>query len=189
MKRQIEDRFAELGGILTFHPPMTEEELAAIEGSLGGRLPEDFRDFMRAYGEAAFQADTWFRPARSSSLSPTPFRESPVYEELPFSHFYGSSAGKQSLARRITLCEGRMPDTIIPIGDDGFGNQICLGIKGNERGKVYYWDHENTWSEQRYREHFRRPMPLEYKFQNVYLVAESFADFIARLEVRSELRP
>jgi hypothetical protein len=185
MKRTIEDQFPRLGGILTFAPPMTEEELAAIESSLGERLPEDFRDFVRSYGDAMFGAETWFRPVQSLSISPSPFKDMPsrVLEGGAFSYFYGSSAGKQSLAESIALYRGRMPDTIIPIGDEGGGNQICLGIKGSERGKVYYWDHENTWSERRYREYFRRPMPPEVKFQNLYLVAESFEDFIQRLEV------
>jgi hypothetical protein len=183
MMRKIEDQFPRLGGILTFASPMTEEELAAIERSLGERLPEDFRDFLRTYGDAMFEALTFFRPVRSSSISSSPFGRSRILEGGAFSHFYGSSAAKQSLAESITLYKGRMPDTIIPIGDEGGGNQICLGIKGDERGKVYYWDHENTWSELRYREHFGKPMPPEFKFQNVYLVAESFEDFIRRLEV------
>jgi hypothetical protein len=185
MKRKIEEQFARLGGILTFDPPMTEEELSAIEKNLGEILPEDYRELVRAYGAAMFGAETWFRPMRSLSISPSPFKEMPsrVLEGGAFSHFYGSSAGKQSLASHIERYKARMPDTIIPIGDEGGGNQICLGIRGNERGKVYYWDHENEWCEEGYREHFRRPMPPEVKFQNVYLVAESFEDFITRLEV------
>jgi hypothetical protein len=75
-----------------------------------------------------------------------------------------------------------MPDTMIPIADDGGGNQICLGIKGKERGKVYYWDHHNEWDEQDYLEDYGEPMPPEVKFQNVYLIAKSFEDFIQRLE-------
>jgi hypothetical protein len=104
----------------------------------------------------------------------------------PFSDFYGSKDTINSLAENIEAYKGRMPDMIIPIGDDGMGNQICLGIGGDERGKVYYWDHENEWDEQQYMEDYGVPMPPEMKFQNVYLVAESFEDFIRGLEKYEE---
>jgi len=77
---------------------------------------------------------------------------------------------------------GRMPSTIIPIADDGGGNQICIGIKGGEQGKIYYWDHNNEWDEEDYLLDHGRPMPPEVKFQNVHLIASSFVDFISRLE-------
>ena len=71
---------------------------------------------------------------------------------------------------------------MIPIADDGGGHQICVGIKGKECGKVYYWDHHNEWDEQDYLEDYGEPMPSDVKFQNVYLIAESFEDFIRRLQ-------
>ena len=77
MKRKIEEQFARLGGIMTFDPPMTEEELSAIERNLGEHLPEDYRELVRAYGVAMFGAETWFRPVQSLSISPSQFREMP----------------------------------------------------------------------------------------------------------------
>ena len=59
----------------------------------------------------------------------------------------------------------------IPIADDPGGNAICLGMSGNERGKVYFWDHEMEADE-----------GDEPTFENVYLVAESFASFLKSLK-------
>src|SRR5260370_1154023 len=39
--------------------------------------------------------------------------------------------------------ELRIPKDLIWIGEDPFGNAMCLGISGAHRGKVFFWDHEN----------------------------------------------
>lgn len=184
MTPEIENRFPLLGGVLT-HDPMSEEELIAIENKLGESLPDDYRDFVKTYGGASFGGYTEFGLMEDQPIHPVPSLLGipiPRYDRAPFSHFYGSKAGNQSLAGVIEALKGRMPDTMIPIADDGGGHQICLGIKGKERGKVYYWDHHNEWDEQDYLEDCGEPMPPEAKFQNVYLIAESFEDFIRRLE-------
>lgn len=188
MKRDIEKRFPLLGGIVP-HDPMTEEELVAIETDLGQPLPEDYRGFVRTYGGASFGELVQFQLLEDEPVHPVKSLLGvpiPRYENGPLSHFYGSKTGNQSLAESIEALKGRMPDTMIPIADDGAGNQICLGIKGQERGKVYYWDHHNDPDEQEYLEDYGTPMPPEVKFQNVYLIAESFEDFLRRLEVRAE---
>jgi len=58
--------------------------------------------------------------------------------------------------------------------DDPFGNAICLGVSGNHRGKVYFWDHESE------------PDPDEWDGRvetagNVQLLADSFAAFVGGL--------
>lgn len=184
MKPGIENRFPLLGGIMA-RDPMTEEELVVIENGLGQRLPEDYREFVKTYGAADFNEPVEFRLMEDEPIHPVQsLLEIPIprYDRGPFSHFYGSNAGNQSLANCIEALKGRMPDTMIPIADDGGGHQICLGIKGKEQGKVYYWDHHNDPDEQEYLEDHGKPMPSEVRFQNVYLIAESFEDFIRRLE-------
>lgn len=184
MKPEIENRFPLLGGIMP-RDPMTEDELVAIENDLGVHLPDDYRDFVKTYGGADFNEPVHFQLMYNEPIHPVPSLLGipiPRYDKGPFSHFYGSQSGNQCLAKKIEILKGRMPDTMIPIADDGGGHQICLGIKGEEQGKVYYWDHHNDPDEQEYLEDYGEPMPPEVKFQNVYLVAESFEDFIRRLE-------
>jgi len=167
MKKEIENKFPQLGGIVPYEA-MSQEELLAIKRDLGISLPDDYRAFLQEYGAAEFGELVQFRPIEG--------------EAGPLSHFYGSMTGNQSLAKHIKTYTGRMPETMIPIADDGGGNQICLGIKGKEQGKVYYWDHHHEWDEEDYLEEHGKPMPPEVKFQNVHLIAESFEDFIQRLE-------
>jgi hypothetical protein len=172
MKKEIENRFRLLGGVTPIGKafvPVVDEELNFIETALGAALPGDYREFVQEYGVSAFGELVQFQPIEG--------------EAGPLSHFYGSkSAGSNSLTRNIEKYMGRMPETIIPIADDGGGNQICLGIKGKERGKVYYWDHHNESDEEDYLEEHGKSMPPEVKFQNVHLIAKSFEDFVQRLE-------
>jgi hypothetical protein len=71
----------------------------------------------------------------------------------------------------------RMPKELIPIACDPGGNQICLGVvKGEHYGKVYFWDHEEE------AQNFVVPEEIETPWwENVYLVANSFEEFINKL--------
>jgi hypothetical protein len=172
MKKEIEGRFGLLGGIQPIGDaivPMDDDELTSIEAALGVTLPADYREFMQTYGMSTFGELVQFRPIEG--------------EAGPLSHFFGSqSAGSNSLVHNIEMYKGRMPTTMIPIADDGAGSLICLGVRGRERGKVYYWDHDREWDEEDYLEEFGQAMPPEAQFENVHLIAESFEDFIQRLE-------
>lgn len=179
MKKEIEEKIGQLGGIVPIGDsflPVADAELKAIEADLGNPLPAEYRAFLKKYGASAFSEYVGFQP-----MKPLPHTLSSTGKGL-FSCFYGAANERHnSLARKIKTFRGRMPDTIFPIGHDS-GNQICLGINGEEKGKVYYWDHHNEWDEEDYRVEHGMSMPPEVRFQNVYLVAESFEDFIRRLE-------
>jgi hypothetical protein len=38
--------------------------------------------------------------------------------------------------------EGRLPQGIVAIGCDGCGNAICLSVRPEDHGHVFFWDHE-----------------------------------------------
>ncbi len=67
--------------------------------------------------------------------------------------------------------ETRIPRDLLWIMDDPFGNAICLGLRGECRGKIYFWDHKHE--------------PAVGKWdgevdtaENVTLIAASFTDFV-----------
>ena len=35
-----------------------------------------------------------------------------------------------------------MPDELVSIGCGSGGDQICISVKGNNYGKVYFWNHD-----------------------------------------------
>jgi len=178
--------FERLGGIRPLAggtaSPMGEAEIAALEDRLAVRLPDVYRSFLATHGASCFSQYVDFNPAKAlpSTLSST--------GRGHFSLFFGASdageGGIYGLERNRRLYAGRMPETLLPIGEDGGGGLICLGVSGAERGKVYYWDHlDEPGTQEEYLEDFGKPMPPEIRFQNVHLVAESFADFLHRLQI------
>ena len=185
--------FARLGGIrgvggdkLT---PMTEAEIATLEEQIGVRLPEAYRKFLATYGASTFNGASPDNPyIVFRTLKPLPPHITRTDKAL-FNVFYGRAEDEHdphSLRVRTRFFSGRMPESIIPIGDDGGAGQICLGIKGAEAGKVYYWDQANEQlDEEDYLADYGEPRPPEAMFQNVHLIAESFEDFLRRLEVRA----
>ncbi len=182
--------FERLGGIKPVGDdkfrPMTEAEIAVVEEELGVRLPEAYRRFLGTFGAATFNGASPDNPfIMFCPLGSLP----PEFESGKglFDAFYGAQQDAHdmfSLRVRIRFYSGRMPESIIPIGDDGGAGQICLGIKGAEAGKVYYWYQQNeAQDEDDYLEDYGEPRPPEAMFQNVHLIAKSFEDFLQRLEI------
>jgi hypothetical protein len=75
------------------------------------------------------------------------------------------------LSKNIMLFIHRIPKELIPIGCDGCGNQICLGVAGERYNKVYFWDHEEEMDGEE----------TEPWYDNIYLIANSFEEFINKL--------
>jgi hypothetical protein len=169
--------------------PMSERELASIEDAIGAVLPAAYKSLLVKYGAFTFRG----------ASDDNPFIFFRAKTQLPayvvdrgrsiFRLFYGatSNPGPGGLSSKIAFFKDRIPDTLIPIGGDGGAGQICLGIKGNETGKVYYWDQQNEpLDEEDYLADYGEPRPAAAMFQNIYLVANSFADFLQRLELAEE---
>ncbi len=68
----------------------------------------------------------------------------------------------------------RIPINTLPIGCDPGGNIILLSVKGEDYGKVYFWDHEMETD------------PPDYS--NLTLIADSFDEFINGLKSEEEMK-
>jgi hypothetical protein len=81
-----------------------------------------------------------------------------------------------------------MPHTIIPIGDNLFSDMICTGIKETERDKIYFWSREGEPDRQEYWARHGQDAPLSRAllFQNVYLIANTFDEFVCSLVIDEE---
>jgi hypothetical protein len=168
MQEEIVRLFKTLGGIKPVDGvflPMTEEEVVTIESEQGVTLPEDYREFLQTYGSCIFGELVSFHAVESSPW--------PVW---PFECFYGSKRSVQDLvgALRAFSFDDRISDVMIPIGHDGAGGQVCLGIKGEHRGKMYFWDHDLSWAERD---------PTKEVFPNTFLIADSFKSFLRSLKI------
>ncbi|MDH5641621.1 MAG: SMI1/KNR4 family protein [Nitrospira sp.] len=110
--------------ITTIGPSITDQDISVFEKVIGGRLPSTYRRFLLEHNGG--------RPEPSST------------KNIAFSEFYGLKTKKKycDLLAVYRVMRERLPKEMMSIGDSAFGDQICLVIKGKNRGKLYFWDHE-----------------------------------------------
>jgi hypothetical protein len=136
------------------HCRLRKRDLLAFEALIGVQLPDDYRVYLHAHnGGRPVPSDFKFL-GRSSGSS--------------LHHMYGLFRDHECDLRSAFECfRDRIPSSLIPIADDPFGNQICLGIQGTHYGKIFFWDHERE---------SRRP-----SFRNIRRLADSFGTFVGAL--------
>lgn len=144
----------------------TPEAIAQFEARRGVLLPLEYRQFL----------------LNSNGGWPTP----DVFE-VPGWHGRGSELGvfygihedpNYQLDRKCETFEERVPPDLIPIANDAYGNNICLGWKGKRAGKIYFWDHEDELDENG---------EFVQDYRNVYLLADSLQEFLDGLTTSEEL--
>jgi hypothetical protein len=138
-------------------PDLSEEELAAFETEKSLQLPEGYRNFMLRYngGQPVPKSFNFPESENGSSVG--------VFYRI-------KKDGTNSLQFVMQQFEGRMPEDLLPVAGDTFGNQICLGLEGESRGKVFFWDHEM--------EPLERGEP---DYANTRLLANTFDEFLDSL--------
>lgn len=167
-----------VGGGVQF-VPVSEEELQSLERQIGTSFPEPYRQFVGTYGASRFGHSVGF------SITSPPSGTAGAPRRGVLSGFYGamnSLNNTLSLAWAIKTFRDRMPESVVPIGAEGGGDQLVLGVAADERGRIYYWDHENEWDEEDFIED-GLPVPPNLKFQNLHHIADSFEEFLRNLEV------
>lgn len=111
---------------------LSDDEIAEFEKTLPDTLPADYREFLQRTngGGISLEIDLC-TPVASNG-----------YDEFtgPMS-VYGID-GRDSLLKNRNCYAGRIPRELLMIASDCFGNGICIGITGEARGKIYFWDIE-----------------------------------------------
>jgi len=65
--------------------------------------------------------------------------------------------------------ERRMPDNLVPIGDDPGGNLICISVSGKDCGSLLFWNLEGEADVEE---------GEVASYENVSLIAPSFSAFL-----------
>jgi hypothetical protein len=142
--------------------PISQDALDLLQQFLGFKLPNEYIEFLRFSGGARIYQNTY----------------SPINQEerVSIDCLYGLNQTDHNydFVYHLKLYAARIPSHFITIGDDGGGNQICLGVKGPDRNKVYLWDHE-----------FEADDGETPTKENMTLITHSFTDFINNLFERN----
>ena len=130
-----------------------------MEAELGISLPEQYREFLLNHNGGYPEPDAF--PIHGNAS-----------DEHGLVHYFlsiheGDVYNLMSYVRRF---EGRVPEDLLPIALDPGGDLIVLSILGANRGKVYFWEHEEEAQE--------GETP---GYENVYFVASSFYEFLNSL--------
>lgn len=156
--------------ILDPDPPVNPGEIDQLEQELGMSLPTDYRRFLLMFNGGQPEPSGFYfegKPAGYGSMFEGPRRYDSECE-----HFFGfNDVTWKSLRWNRAVLADRMPPELLPIGDAIGGNVICLGIAGPNRGKIFFWEHEEEVDEGEVA-----------GYQNVYDVAESFDAFLNSLQ-------
>jgi hypothetical protein len=151
----------------TTFEPISKEGVAQLQHKAGASFPEIYKSFLASFGQSMF----------STEVNCTP-HSSPLY----FGRFYGFN----ELMDAFDTYREVLPETIIPIGDDGAGNLFCLGVRGKDFGLVYFHNHSVGWHADAEKYHERgEEVPDDIRYQTVYEIAPSFEQFIVNMAKES----
>ena len=141
--------------------PISDDAMDLLQQFLGYKLPKDYCSFLK------------YRGGESPCPNSFNFESLDYGGEVHF--FYGIlRTCNYDLVEKIKYSDGRFPPNFITIACDEGGNQICLGVKGPDRNKVYFWDHE-----------FEADDGETPTKENMTLITHSFTDFINNLFERN----
>ena len=91
--------------------------------------------------------------------------------------FFGIDKDKNfDLKFQNNFYKNRIPKNMIAIAEDCVTNLILLSVKGDDYGKVYYWDHEMEANNGE-----------EADYSNLTFLANSFGEFIDNLKSEDDL--
>ncbi len=145
------------------YQPLQEADILRLEQELRAELPRDYRSFLLAHNGGTPDPDVFI-------IGGDPEDEDVV------SQFLGIQQGEyEDLFNLLGVFRGRIPDNLLPVARDPFGNLICLSITGENRGKVYFWDHEE--------EAMEGEVP---DYRNVSWIADSFKSFLDSLRAGTD---
>jgi cell wall assembly regulator SMI1 len=129
------------------------EALEDYEKSLGTSLPTDYREFLILYNGGT--------PEKYLVCWPGSDEPSEVWNDSLGLH-NGPAYSRLDLATEGL--KEYLPKGIIPFATDPGGNSFCIGVSGEYRGKIYFWDHEQAQDQ-----------------NSISLLGNSFTEFVANL--------
>lgn len=177
-ENEMMERLAELG-IAANDEKLDDKKIKKIEKKYKLTIPEPYRQFLLLYEEGVPDQDIQY-----SAIASIPWAGKENI--LSFGAFLVAVDGSNSLEDYLRDYYERIPGSLLPIATDNTGNLICIGVSGAAEGKIYYWDHENELAAKiMLQMDLKGVSSIDEYWENIYLVAESFIDFIRSLQIEN----
>lgn len=150
-----------------------------------GEIPTVYREFIRQFGCCSPTREFGF--IYSSYITPS----DELHQDLSWmvkktsgqdclSAFYGMPTAKlNGIIEWRDYYGDRIPENLLPVASTLSGNQLCIGMSGDEYNKIFLWELDSEIE----REDFvvDGELSKEVLFWNIYKVYESFSDLVSRL--------
>ncbi len=163
--------------------PCSLDELKEIEELLEAELPDDYKDFVLHYGWSFFSPSA---VVKTIEMPPEGYAK-PNQDFVDTGTFWGGKLDRESLLinlKTLPLYEV-FPSQMLAISDDIGSNLFLLGLGGEHRNKIYFWFWDG-YTEPSYYESEGLPLPDNWQFDNMCLIANSFTDMLSRVRVAPE---
>ena len=135
--------------------PINKKIIFLFESTQNIVLPEVYKKFLLLYNGGKSEKNI--------------FSITNQHDESIINNFFGIIDQRYyNISLYAAIYKKRVPINTLPIASDVFGNLILLSVKGEDYGKIYYWDHEGETE------------PADYS--NLTLIADSFDEFISMLK-------
>ena len=148
-------------------PTVSQAEIAHLEQKVEGEFPDDYRSFLLKCNGGYIESNVEY--ISSFTSKPSEFCISSVggvrHDEPIF-----------SLDSMLVAYHGRIPSDLFWIMSDPCDNAYCIGLRGENFGQIFFWDHEYE--------------PVKSNWDggiessgNTTLIADSFSKFIDGLQI------
>jgi SMI1 / KNR4 family (SUKH-1)/A nuclease of the HNH/ENDO VII superfamily with conserved WHH len=134
------------------YPPAPLKQIHRFEELLGRPFPASYREFLLR-GNGGQPRVQGFRGENGN-------------DEIVDYFFSTTPRVEEGIATCLAEYGERLPEGMLPIAGDVFGNLICLGIEEPVADQVLFWDHE------------LEPEPGEAKDSNITRLAPTFDTFL-----------
>ncbi len=129
-----------------FYGPLAFDKLQAMEQSLGAELPAEYRQFLLEHNGGVPDPDCFIVPGDEEYDGEPSERQMACFFAI-HDHEWSDQTPEGSLGYPLQEAwrdfRAELPGSqVVPIGKDWNGSYICLGYRGEECGRVFYYDHE-----------------------------------------------
>ncbi|GIM95621.1 SMI1/KNR4 family protein [Paractinoplanes toevensis] len=114
-------------GYLRREAPASEQQIGELEQRLGAPLPDDYRAYLAEQNGG--------RLASNDQAAKTIFslgNDQPNYASMNY---------------MLNTYAGRVPPWLLPIVQDEYGNLFGVSLRPEDKGSVWFWDHEEEADE------------------------------------------
>jgi len=142
--------------------PLSLEDLNKFESQVERMIPDSYKSFLLDYNGGFPEPDTFILDDKKFDRT----------EEISVEWFLGIDTKEyDDLRSVIRVYKDRIPVSLFPIALSGGDSLVCIGIEGDNLGKVFFWDREEEVEE-----------GMVPTFDNVYFLANNFEEFINSLK-------